>query len=72
MSGLVNEMLKGMFGGQAPPPGVKPQVINNELSIEITEEQLNSMALHGANPTFRSNARIELHEKKMVIKVRLF
>ena len=72
MSGMINEMLKGMFGGQAPPPGVKPQIIGNELTIEIPEDQFNTMALEGANPAFRANARIEFHEKKMVIKVRLF
>jgi len=72
MSGMINEMLKGMFGGRAPPPGVRPQVVNNELTIEIPEDQFNAMALEGANPAFRSNARIEFHEKKMVIRVRLF
>lgn len=72
MSGMINEMLRGMFGGRAPPPGVRPQIVNNELTIEIPEDQFNAMVLEGANPAFRANARIEFHEKKMVIRVRLF
>ena len=69
VEGLLSPLLS-----QLSALGIKlnPQMINNELVIEVTENDVQNAILKDANPQIKNLVKIELHEGKMVIKVKLF
>ena len=69
MSGILGELFK-----QAQLTGlpIKPQLINNELVIEFTENEFKEITTKNLDPRFKENIRIEFKEGRMVIKVKLF
>ncbi len=68
MSGLINEILKQLSGVGL---SIKPQIISNELVIRISEEEIRKAVLKNVPENIRSAINIEIHEKQIVIKVRL-
>lgn len=69
MSGLLGDLLK-QFGGLGL--ATQPQLQQNELVITITQEELDRMAKKDLDPRAKNSIFIELHEGKMVIRVRLW
>lgn len=48
-----------------------PNLNNNELKIEINEEDLKNALTKNVNEQMKQAISLELHEKKLIIKVRL-
>jgi len=49
-----------------------PQLTQNEIVIEITQEQLRNLLLQNTDDRARQAVTIELHEGKLTLKIRLF
>ena len=69
MSGIL-----GNIFGQLEKLGIsaKPQLINNEIVITMTEEEFKNMALTNVDQRAKDNITIEFRDGKMTIRVRLF
>lgn len=52
--------------------GISPALTQNEIIIELSESQLREMLLAGADERAKSSVSVELKDKKMVLKIRLF
>lgn len=69
----VTGLLKGLLGGSPlGNVGITPQVIQKDIVLEISEEQFKTIALQGTDQRAKDSISIELHDKKMIIKIRLF
>jgi len=68
-SGLLGEIMKA-FSGYGITPSV--QVAQRELEIVLTKEDLKKVAFKDVNPAIAKYFDIEIHEGRVVIKVRLF
>ena len=69
VSGILGELFKQAQVAGLP---IKPQMINNELVIEFTENEFKEITTKNLDPRFKENIRIEFKEGRMVIKVKLF
>jgi hypothetical protein len=56
--------LKGM--------GITPQLLEREIVIELTTEQLKAMLLQNADARAKESVTVELHEGKLTLKIRLW
>lgn len=70
-------MSEGILGGLSKylqPYGItaKPNIENNEIRIEVTAEQMKNAITQGMNETLKNSINVELHEGKLIIKVKLF
>lgn len=66
-------LLKGLLGGTPlAGVGITPQIAQKDIILEITEEQFKQIALQGTEQRAKDSISIELHEKKMIIRIRLF
>jgi hypothetical protein len=52
--------------------GVTPQLLEREIVIELTTEQLKAMLLQNADARAKESVIIELHEGKLTLKIRLW
>jgi hypothetical protein len=68
-AGILKTLFEGMPQGLA---GIKPQLTQNELVIEFTEDQLREMLLKNADERAKQSVTIQLLDKKLIIKIRLF
>ena len=66
-------LLGGVFG-QLQKLGIsaRPQLIQNEIVITMTEEEFKNMALTNVDQRAKDNITIEFRDGKMTIRVRLF
>jgi len=67
--GLLGEMFKNF---QALGISTKPQLMNNEIVLEITEEDFKNMALKNVDERAKQAISIKLLDGKAVIKIRIF
>ena len=69
MSGLLSDLLKQMMS-----MGLRgtPQLQQNELIIEFTEDEFKEATTKGLDPRFKDAIKIEFRDGKMRIRVRLF
>ena len=51
---------------------VQPQLVNNEIVVELDKEQVKSLAFKGLPPSQREIIDIELKEGKMILRIKLF
>jgi hypothetical protein len=52
--------------------GVTPQLLEREIVIELTTEQLKAMLLQNADPKAKESVTVEIHEGKLTLKIRLW
>jgi hypothetical protein len=52
--------------------GVTPQLLEREIVIELTTEQLKAMLLQNADTRAKESVAVELHEGKLTLKIRLW
>lgn len=52
--------------------GITPKLMNQEVIIDLTAEQLKDMILKGADPRAKQAVSLELHEGKLTLKIKLF
>jgi len=64
--GLITQIMKA-FGNIGTP-----RLTDKEIVIEITPQEFENIVLKSFPPDKRNLVKIELHEGKLVIKVRLF
>jgi len=50
----------------------KPVATQNELVFEVSQQEFENAVLKGVDPRARGAIKVELHEGKIVIRVRLF
>jgi len=69
MSGLLGDLFKqfNLLGIKS-----KPELLNNELVITITEQEFKEVVFKGLDERAKNNISIELKDGKMIIKVKLF
>lgn len=66
-------LLKGLLQGTPLANlNLMPQLTQNEIVIEITQEQLRNLLLQNTDDRARQAVTIELHEGKLTLKIRLF
>lgn len=66
-------LLKGILGGTPlAGMGISPQLQEKDIVLEITEEQFKGIALQTVEQRAKDSISIEFHEKKMVIRIKLF
>jgi hypothetical protein len=68
-AGILKTLFEAMPVGMQ---GIKPQLTQNELVIEFTEDQLREMLLKNADERAKQSVTLQLLDKKLVIKIRLF
>jgi len=68
VKGILGNILKGL-----PIQGeITPRIINqNELSFDITEQQFTDLALANTPKEYRDYVKIELHEGKITVRIRI-
>ena len=69
MSGILDDLFKQMMQSGMP---FKPQLVQNELVIEISQQEFYEATTRNLDPRYKQAIKIEFHEGKMVIRVRLF
>lgn len=69
MSGILKDMLKGT---PLEGVGIVPKLMQNCLVIEINEQQFKEIALKGIDERIKKYITIEIHEGKIVMKVKLW
>jgi hypothetical protein len=52
--------------------GISPQLLEKEIVIELTTEQLRNMLLQHTDEKAKQYVTVELHEGKLVLKIRLW
>jgi hypothetical protein len=52
--------------------GITPQLLEREIVIELTTEQLKAMLLQNADAKAKESVTIEIHEGKLTLKIRLW
>jgi len=69
MSGLLGELFKqfNIMGIKS-----KPELLNNELVITITEQEFKEVVFKGLDERAKNNINIKLEDGRIVIKVKLF
>ncbi|RLG84146.1 MAG: hypothetical protein DRO39_07795 [Thermoprotei archaeon] len=69
MSGMLGDLFKqmGALGLTA-----RPQLVQNELVIEITQEEFKNATTRNLDPRARDAISIQFEKGKMIIKIRLF
>lgn len=67
-SGLLGNILGGTPMANL---GITPQILQNEIVIEMTQDQLKSMLLQNADAKAKGSVAVELHEGKLVLKIKL-
>jgi len=67
--GILSPFLKQFSIAGMP---VSPKLLNNELVIEITENEIYQVLFKDARPEVKNAIKVELHEGKLVIKLKLF
>jgi len=66
-------LLKGLLQGTPfASLNLIPQLTQNEIIIEFTEEQLKTMLLQNTDERAKKSVNVELHEGKLVLKIKLF
>jgi len=69
----ISGLLKGILGGTPlAGMGIAPQLQQKDIILEITEAQFKDIALQTVEQRAKDSISIEFHEKKMVIRIRLF
>ena len=51
---------------------LNPQMVGKDLVVEITSSDLEKIILKDASPQTKNVIKVEIHEGKIVIKVKLF
>lgn len=66
-------LLKGLLQG-TPLSGLNltPQLTQNEIVIEMTQDQLTDLLLQKTDARARQAVKLEIHEGKLVLKIKLF
>jgi len=52
--------------------GIQPQMLEREIVIEMTEEQLRTMLLDKADQRAKDSVTVKLVEGKLILKIRLW
>jgi hypothetical protein len=52
--------------------GITPQLLEREIAIELTTEQLRTMLLQNTDERAKQCVTIELHEGKLILKIKLW
>ena len=68
-AGLLGDMFRNL---KALGLTVMPQLQQNELVLEITEEDFKKMALGNLDERAKNSISVKLTEGKLIIKIRLF
>jgi len=70
---MTEGLLKSLLMG-TPLAGLNilPQLTQNEIVIEMTQEQLKSLLLEKTDERAKQSVSIECHEGKLVLKIKLF
>jgi len=69
MKGLLSSILDGT---PLKSLGITPQILQRDLVIELTTQQLRDIILQNADERAKQSVSLELHEGKLVLKIRLF
>ncbi len=69
MAGVLGQLFKQITSLGIP---IKPTFQQNELVIEISQQEFFEATTKNLDPRFKNAIKIEFHEGKMVIRVRLF
>ncbi|MEM2446862.1 MAG: hypothetical protein QW734_09410 [Candidatus Bathyarchaeia archaeon] len=67
--GLLSGLLKGTPLANL---NIIPQLTQNEIVIEMTQEQLRSLLLEKSDERAKKAVTVECHEGKLMLKIRLF
>jgi len=67
--GILKNLLSGTPLGNL---NLMPQLTQNEIVIEMTEEQLKALLLQNTDERAKKSVNVELHEGKLVLKIKLF
>ena len=67
--GLLSDLLKQMMNIGLKG---KPQLNQNELVIEFTEEDFLEATTKNVDPRFKQSIKIEFQQGKMIIRIKLF
>lgn len=68
-TGLLSDILtKSALGGL----GITPQFAQRDIIVEMSEQQLRQLLLANADARAQSAVTLELHEGKLVLKIRLW
>lgn len=63
--GLLSELKLGNLS-------IIPKMIDRDIIIELSEKELKDILLGNADPRAKEYVTIEIHEGKLLIKIRLF
>ena len=67
--GILRNLFQNMrFGGVT----ISPQLANNEIVINLTQEELKQMLLANADARAKNAVTIELHEGKLTLRIKLW
>jgi len=67
--GLLKNILQGTPFASL---NLMPQLAQNEIVIEMTQEQLKTMLLQNTDERAKKSVNVELHEGKLVLRIKLF
>lgn len=69
----IKGLLSGILDGTPLKSlGITPQILQRDLVIELTTQQLRDIILQNADERAKQSVTLELHEGKLVLKIRLF
>jgi len=68
-SGLLSGILTQTRLGEL---GVTPQLSQREIVVELTTDQFRTMLLQNADARAKDSVTVELHEGKLVLRIRLW
>lgn len=69
MSGILSDMMKQL---SLAGLNLKPELLNNELTITFTEDDFIQATTKGLDERARNSISVKFMEGKMVIKIKLF
>jgi hypothetical protein len=69
MEGLLSTFLKGTV---LEGVGVRPQLLQNDIVIELTEQQIRDMVFKDMDDRVKNSISLEVEKGKIIIKVKLF
>jgi hypothetical protein len=67
-TGLLSGLLSGSPLGTL---GIMPKLTQNDVVVELTTEQLRNLLLEKADQRAKDSVTVEIHEGKIVLRIRL-
>jgi len=69
MEGLLSQIFKGT---PLAGIGITPQLVQNEIKIEITEQQFKELIFKGLDERGKKAVNIKLENGKLIVTIKLF